>query len=107
MRIDLACLDEQSSLPSKFGVTRKVVRGSDHGRAKLDEFTVQYIKDMAEKLGTTPKVLSVLFSVDQSTIYAILSGERWAHAKSHTNSIKQRRWSSVNVQRSMKKKEDK
>jgi|MDSV01.2.fsa_nt_gb hypothetical protein len=104
MRIDLASLDKCPDRPSPFGPTRKVVRGSDHGRAKLNEVTVQYIRDMAEKLGTSPKVLSVLFSVDQSTVYAILSGERWAHAKSHTNSIKRRLWSSVNVQRSMKKK---
>ena len=79
MRIDLACLDKQSSLPSKFGVTRKVVRGSNHGRAKLNEFTVQYIRDMSNELGTPVKTLACIFGVAPSTIYAILSGDRWGH----------------------------
>lgn len=79
MRIDLACLDEQSSLPSKFGVTRKVVRGSDHGRAKLNEVAVQKMKDMSNELGTPVKVLAGVFGVAPSTVYAILSGDRWRH----------------------------
>lgn len=79
MRIDLASLDQQSSLPSKFGVTRKVVRGSDHGRAKLNEVAVQKIKDMSNELGTPVKTLAGVFGVAPSTIYAILSGDRWSH----------------------------
>lgn len=58
MRIDLASLDKCPDRPSRFGPTRKVVRGSDHGRAKLNEVAVQKIRDMSNELGTPVKTLA-------------------------------------------------
>tara|TARA_E500000081_G_C6003974_1_gene292532 strand:+ start:349 stop:609 length:261 start_codon:yes stop_codon:yes gene_type:complete len=79
MRIDLASLDKCPDRPSPFGPTRKVVRGSDHGRAKLNEVAVQKMRDMSDELGTPVKVLAGVFGVAPSTVYAILSGDRWSH----------------------------
>ena len=86
MRIDLSGLDERPSRPSPFGPTRKVVRGSDHGRAKLSEVAVRKMIDMSHccKGGTSVQVLAGVFGVAPSTVYAILSGDRWGHIHGRT-----------------------
>jgi len=77
MRIDLASLDKCPDRPSPFGPTRKVVRGSDHGRAKLNEVAVQKMRDMSDELGTPVKVLAGVFGISTSHVYAILAGDKW------------------------------
>jgi hypothetical protein len=53
-------------------------RGETHGRSKLKEWQVNLMLDMFE-WGYEPKYLAVVFSIALSTVYSIISGDRWKH----------------------------
>jgi hypothetical protein len=53
-------------------------RGESHGRSKLKEWQVILMLDMFE-WGYEPKYLATVFRIGLSTVYAIISGDRWKH----------------------------
>ena len=62
------------------GSRKTAYTGSKNGKAKLDEWSVMWIKRML-KAGNTGRYLAEVFGVHESAISAIKMGQKWSHVE--------------------------
>lgn len=80
-RIDNLGWSEEDAVTVPKNATRsQSYSGSKNGKAKLDEWSVMWIKRML-KAGNTGRYLAEVFGVHESAISAIKLGQKWSHVE--------------------------